>query len=446
MRSSAAEETRVRINRIEVFLVGREWNNLVLVRAHTDTGLSGLGEGTMQWQARTVAVAIDHIATRYVLGASPFEIERLVQAMYRNEYARGGPVLNSAIAALEFALWDICGKALGQPVHNLLGGRVHSEIPAYANGWYDPEKGSGDIAAAARKVIGAGYRGLKFDPFWGLGRDPDPADLRRGIEDVANVRAAVGPDVMVMVDGHGRFGVGTASWLAHRLAEHDVYWFEEPVDPENYASLGQVARPEGLRIAVGERCYSRYHVPLLLAEGRPHVLQPDPIQVGGLLEAKKIAVLADSNYIPVSFHCPFGPIATAAVLQLNAATTNIISQESFSEFDVAWRPDLISNCPMPIGGRYRVSTLPGLGGIELNESVVRDHPFQERAVQSMWAVNGSMLAGDDAKQSAEEPSERASGNGIAGTDGTERPVPLKAKTRNVPQLVEDASHGHETKS
>ena len=156
-----------------------------------------------------------------------------------------------------------------------------------------------------------------------------------------------------MVDGHGRFSVGTASQLAHQLAEVGVDWFEEPVDPENYVALGQVARPGGLQIAAGERCYSRYQVPQLLAEGRPHVLQPDPIQVGGLLEAKKIAVLADSAYLPVSFHCPFGPIATAAVLQLNAATTNVVMQESFSEFDAAWRRELITNCPMPVEGSYR---------------------------------------------------------------------------------------------
>ncbi|MGB3583736.1 MAG: mandelate racemase/muconate lactonizing enzyme family protein, partial [Roseiarcus sp.] len=147
----------MKVARVEIFLVGHGWNNLVLTRVHTDTGLSGLGEGTMQWQARTVASAIDHMTNRYVLGASPFEVERLVQAMYRNEYARGGPVLNSAIAAIEFALWDICGKALGQPAFNLLGGPVRSEIPAYANGWYDPEAGVGAAAAAASKVAAAGY-------------------------------------------------------------------------------------------------------------------------------------------------------------------------------------------------------------------------------------------------------------------------------------------------
>ena len=385
----------MKVTRVEVFLVGHGWNNLVLTRVHTDTGLTGLGEGTMQWQAKTVAAAIDHMATRYVLGSSPFDIERLVQAMYRNEYARGGPVLNSAIAAIEFALWDICGKATGQPVYNLLGGRVNGAIPAYANGWYDIEKRTGDITAAAKKVVAAGYRGLKFDPFWGFGRDPHRSDLRRGMDDVVAVRAAIGPDVQLFVDGHGRFSVGTANLLAHQLAEAGVDWFEEPVDPENYAALGQVERPRGLQIAVGERCYSRYQVPQLLAVGRPHIVQPDPIQVGGLLEAKKIAALADSAYLPVSFHCPFGPVAMAAIVQLYAATTNVVLQESFSEFDAVWRRELIANCPMPSAGSYPVSALPGLGGIELNEAVVRDHPYQDRAVQSMWAVNGSLRASEE---------------------------------------------------
>lgn len=436
----------MKVRRVEVFLVGHEWNNLVIARLTTDTGITGLGEGTMQWQARTVATAIDHMAARYVLGASPFDIERLVQAMYRNEYARGGPVLNSAIAAIEFALWDIQGKALGQPVYNLLGGKLRDVIPAYANGWFNPETGASDIAAAARRVTTSGYRGLKFDPFWGLGRDPDLADIRHGMDDVAAVRAAVGPDVMVMIDGHGRFSVATASDIAHQLAENDVYWFEEPVDPENYIALGEVARPRGLRIATGERCFSRYQVPQLLALGRPQVLQPDPIQVGGLLEARKISVLAESAYLPVSFHCPFGPVATAAILQLNAATTNIVSQESFSEFDAAWRSELITNCPMPSHGGYRVSSLPGLGGIELNETVVRDHPYQERAVQSMWAVNGSMRAGDDQPSPPPGNGSWPEGHDADGTDGTERTAPQNAKSTNVPQFVEEPNHGDATQN
>ena len=147
-----------------------------------------------------------------------------------------------------------------------------------------------------------------------------------------------------------------------------------------------------------------------------------------------ISVLADSAYLPVSFHCPFGPIATAAILQLYAATTNVVPQESFSEFDVAWRRELIANCPMPVGGSYAVSALPGLGGIELNETVVRDHPYQERAVQSMWAVNGSLRASEETS-SPDAGASGGSGKSTSGTEATERTAPLAADTMNVPPFV-----------
>ncbi|RUT28869.1 mandelate racemase/muconate lactonizing enzyme family protein [Arsenicitalea aurantiaca] len=381
----------MKLARLETFLIGRPWNNLLFVRLETDTGITGVGEGTMQWQAQTVAAVTELMFKRYVVGASPFDIERLVQAMYRNEYARGGPVLNSAIAAIEMALWDICAKHVGQPLYNLLGGRVHDTIPAYANGWYENGCTPEVAAAAARKVVAEGYSGMKFDPFWLAGADPQPEVLRLGFDTIAAVRDAVGPDARIMIDGHGRFSVGTANQIAHVLGELGVYWFEEPVAPENFAMLGEVDRPKGLRIAAGERCWSRHQVPQLIAQGRPHVLQPDIIQVGGILEAKKIAAIADAHGIPVSFHCPFGPVATAAALHLDMATTNIVSQESFSAFDVPWRSDLVTNCPMPRQGAYRVSDAPGLG-IELNEDAIREHPFREEAVQDMWADNGSMSA------------------------------------------------------
>lgn len=399
----------LRIGSVETFLVGREWNNLLLVRVRTDDGLSGVGEGTMQWQAATVASAVELLFRRYLAGQSAFAIEKHVQAMYRNEYARGGPVLNSAIAALEMCLWDICGKALGQPVHRLLGGAVHDKIPAYANGWSGDVHDFDAVTENARAAAAAGYGGMKFDPFWDLGADPEPAVLRRGLELVGRVRDAVGPDVRIMVDGHGRFSVGTANYVAHGLADHDVFWFEEPVAPENFIALGAMDRPRGLLIATGERCFSRYQYPQLIAEGRPHVLQPDIIQVGGLMEGKKIAALADSHYLPVSFHSPFGPIATAAAVQLDAATTNIVSQESFSAFDLPWRKDLVTNCPMPVDGAYPVSMLPGLG-VELNDAVVAEHPYREDAVQAMWTVNGTMTSWrDTAAPAAPTDTARAAG-------------------------------------
>jgi galactonate dehydratase len=381
----------MKIRALETFLIGRSWNNLLFVRLTTDGGLTGVGEGTMQWQASTVAEATRLLFDRYVVGSSPLQIERLVQAMYRSEYARGGPVLNSAIAGIEMALWDICGKALGQPVHTLLGGKVRDSVPAYANGWYRHGVDDAAVAADARATAETGFGGMKFDPFMGCGRDPAPATLRRGFEILGVVRDAVGPDVRILVDGHGRFSVGTASYVAHGLAEHDVYWFEEPVDPENYQALGEVARPGGLRIATGERCFSRYQYPGLISIGRPHVLQPDLIQVGGLLEARKIAAIADSHYLTVSLHTPFGPISTAASLHLDAATTNFVSQESFSAFDVPWRSDLVTNCPMPKDGAYAVSDAPGLG-IELNIDAINAHPYRPEALAPTYDENGSMTA------------------------------------------------------
>ena len=206
----------------------------------------------MQWQARTVAAAIEHMATRYVLGASPFEIERLVQAMYRNEYARGGPVLNSAIAAIEFALWDICGKALGQPVYNLLGGTVHDEIPAYANGWFDAEARRRATPPRPRaRSSSAGYRRPEVRPVLGTGarsRSRRPPPRHRGCRRGARGGRPRRSSIMSTATAASASARRAASPM--RSPKTASYWFEEPVDPENYLALGEVARPAGLQIAV----------------------------------------------------------------------------------------------------------------------------------------------------------------------------------------------------
>ncbi len=174
----------------------------------------------------------------------------------------------------------------GRPVYDLLGGRVRSTMhQAYANGWTGAGKDPDDLAGAAREVVARGFTAPKFDPFWSRGRDPATADIRRGIEKVGLVRDAVSSDVDILIDGHGRFGIGTAIDIGRRLADHDVYWFEEPVDPENALALAKVGRSIPVRLATGERCYSRYQVPQLLAASEVVVLQPDPIQVGGILSS-----------------------------------------------------------------------------------------------------------------------------------------------------------------
>ncbi|MBV9782190.1 MAG: mandelate racemase/muconate lactonizing enzyme family protein [Acidisphaera sp.] len=367
-----------RITAVTAYVVGMRWRNCVFAHVETDDGITGVGEGSLEYQPQAVAAAIDQLAARYAIGRSAFAIEKLWWDILRNEFARG-PIINSAAAAIEIALWDIVGKALGRPVHQLLGGRVHDRLPAYANAWYGAGAAPQEIGEAARAAAAKGYRGLKFDPFEAAGRDPEPAALRRAFDVVAAVRDAVGPDVDLMIDAHGRFSPGSAIAIARELEPHRLFWLEEPVDPENAAMLAAVGRSIPMRLATGERCASRHLAAGLLETHEVDVLQPDIIHVGGILEAKKIAAMADAAYTPVSFHNPFGPVATAAAVQLDACTTNFIMQESFCEYDVAHRFDLVEHAPRPVGGHYDIPERPGLGVGEFLPEAARAHPFEPDA-------------------------------------------------------------------
>jgi galactonate dehydratase len=374
-----------RVTRVETHLVGTRWCNWVFVQVHTDDGVVGVGEGTCEWQAKAVEAAIHQLALRHLIGQPAFAIERLWQAMFRNEFARGGPILNSAIGALEMALWDIYGKALGQPVHALLGGAVRERLPAYANAWYGAGASIPEVAAAAAAVQGKGYRGLKLDPFGSAGRDPDHATIRAALDLVTAIRDAVGPAMEVLIDCHGRYSPASAIAIAQELEPQRLYWLEEPCDPENVAALAKVGRSIRTRLATGERCYTKHHLQALLRDCEVGVLQPDIIHVGGILEARKIAAIADASYIPVSYHNPFGPVATAAALQLDACTTNFIMQESFCEYGEPWRFDLLEHAPRPAGGHYEIPTRPGLGVGEFRPEVAAAHPFDPAAFLPMWS-------------------------------------------------------------
>jgi len=374
-----------RITLIDTYVVGTRWCNWVFAQVFTDDGIAGIGEGTCEFQPKAVEAAITQLARRYVVGSSAFEIERLWRDMFRNEFARGGPILNSAIGAIEMALWDIVGKALDRPVHDLLGGRVRSTMPAYANAWYGVGAGINEIAAAAKAVKDAGYPGLKFDPFGSAGRDPAFPAVQQAVELVAAVREAVGSGIEIMIDCHGRFSPASAIAIARELEPCRLYWFEEPCDPENVAALSKISRSIPTRLATGERCYTKHHLQALLRDCEVGVLQPDIIHVGGILEAKKIAAIADASYTPVSFHNPFGPVATAAALQLDACTTNVFMQESFCAYSEPWRFDLLEHAPRPQQGHYALSERPGLGVGDFMAEVAQAHPFDPDAFLPMWS-------------------------------------------------------------
>ena len=373
-----------RVTRIDTYVVGAKWCNWVFAHVLTDEGIEGIGEGTCEFQPKAVEAAIQQLARRVVVGQSAFTIERLWQEMFRNEFARGGPILNSAIGAIEMALWDIVGKALDRPVYDLLGGRVRDRLPAYANAWYGAGATLSEIGQATSEVARRGYRGLKLDPFAHAGRDPDAKLVRSAVEMVSCARDAVGPEVEVLIDCHGRFSPASAIAIARELEPCKIYWFEEPCDPENVQALAKVGRSIQTRLATGERCYTKYHLQALLASNEVGVLQPDPIHVGGILEAKKIAAIADAAYTPVSYHNPFGPVATAAAIQLDACTTNFIMQESFCEYSPGWRFDLVEYPPRPREGAYDVPSGAGLGVGRFVPEAALAHPFDPDAFLPMW--------------------------------------------------------------
>ena len=331
-----------RITRITTYVVGMRWRNCVFARVETDDGISGVGEGTLEYQPQAVEAAIDQLAARYVDRQVRVRDRAAVATTCCATSSCAAPIINSAIAALEMAMWDIVGKALGRPVYDLLGGRVHEACRPTPTPGTAPAARRRRSARRRRRAAAKGYRGLKFDPFERRGPRPGPRrDPPRRSRSSQAVRGGVGPDVDIMIDAHGRFSPGAAIAIARELEPAELYWLEEPCDPENAAALAAVGRDIKTRLATGERCYQP--LPACRRCWRRNeidVLQPDIIHVGGILEAKKIAAMADAYYMPVSFHNPFGPVATAAAVQLDACTTNFVMQESFCEYDVPWRFDL----------------------------------------------------------------------------------------------------------
>ncbi len=275
----------------ETFLANAGLRNYLFIRLRTDTGLTGVGEATLEWQERTVQTLAHEWVEGRVIGRDPFDVEAIVGGMIRDQY-QGGSTVMTAISGVEIALWDLIGKAVNQPVYRLLGGRCHARIPAYANGWYGGARTPADYAERARAAVARGYRGLKFDPFgtaWKV-LDREAAEAAEAI--VAAVREAVGAGVGLMIEFHGRLGAGAAAAMIRRLERFRPAWCEEPVAPECLELLAEVKRSAGCPIAAGERLYTQADFYRLTALRAVDVVQMDLAHCGGILAGKKIAAMA----------------------------------------------------------------------------------------------------------------------------------------------------------
>ncbi len=369
----------MKITNVTPLILGTDWRNLTFVKVETDEGLIGVGEARVLNRTDAVLGYLAEAVPRYVLGHDPFAIERLVQQMFRADFGRAGELVMTGIALIEIACWDIVGQALNQPVYRLLGGAVRDSIKAYANGWYTVERTPEDFHAAARLAVAKGYRALKFDPFGAGFYELERSEKNRVIALVEAVRDAIGPDVEIMIEMHGRFNPTTAIEMTRELAQFKPSWVEEPVPPENLAALKKAAdaiAPLGIPIATGERLHTPYEYRELFELQAADIIQPDITHFGGLLNVKKLAAWAEAYYMLVAPHNVGGPVSTAAALQLAACTPNFKIQEHFNDFAEAYVKDAAPGLPEVVDGAFALPGGPGLG-VKLNEDVIREHPRQK---------------------------------------------------------------------
>jgi galactonate dehydratase len=379
----------LKVTEVRVYLVSVGGRHPVLAQVLTDGGVSGVGEAALAYGSGATAAAgmIKDLAEEFLMGKDPFPTEAHWSAMYDHTFwaKGGGPVVFDGISALEQALWDIKGKCLGVPVYELLGGKVRDKVRVYANGWSFRCLNPSDFAREAERVVKDGYTALKLYPLATptmdahgrirhvSGRSIDRAAEERAVASVKAVRNAVGPDVDVMLDMSAELTTDAIIRIGRRMEEFDVAFIEEPVDPFDVEALKKVSEQVKIPIAVGERVYTRYGFRRVLERQAADVLQPDVGNTGGIMEAKKIAAMAEAYNLRVAPHNAAGPVCTAAALQLDACITNLLIQEVYP-YRVPETYQLVDHAPEREirGGMIPIPDRPGLG-VELVEEKVR--PF-----------------------------------------------------------------------
>jgi galactonate dehydratase len=365
----------MRITDVRTIVVGTPWRELAFVELGTDAGLVGLSEVRMVNKTSTVVACVEELAPRYVIGADPFDVERLTWNVLRAEYGRPGEIAQSALALFDVACWDLIGQSLGVPIWKLLGGKVRDRVPAYANGWYQAERDPGTIASLARTVVDRGYRALKLDPFGAASAELSTADRRRAVDIVSAVRAAVGPDVEILIEMHGRFTPATAIAVAALLEPCAPAWIEEPVAPENPQALARVRAATRLPIATGERAHTMEDMRSIIEQSLADIVQVDLTHFGGFLAMKRLAGWADGYSLLMAPHNVCGPVATMANVHFAVSTPNYKVLEHFNDFADAWVHDLVDHAPRvdPADGCFGLPERPGLG-VRLNHELCAKHP------------------------------------------------------------------------
>lgn len=377
----------MKIARIETFHVPPRW---LFVRVEAQDGAFGWGEASLEGHAEAVDGAFEAFRDRFI-GADPRRIEDIWQVGYRGGFYRGGPVLMSALSGLDQALWDLKGRHYGLPAWEMLGGRVRDRVRAYA--WIGGDR-PGDIAEAAKARRDQGFSAVKMNATAELGYLAAPKLLDEVVE---RVRAAQAAGMDVGLDFHGRVHRPMARQLARLLEPLGLLFIEEPLLSENPEGLRQLANLVGTPIALGERLYSRWDFKPFLAGGMVDIIQPDLSHAGGLSECRRIAAMAESYDVAVAPHCPLGPLALAACLQLAACSPNVVLQEVSLGIHYNEGHDLLSFVAdpallTPTDGHLAILEGPGLG-VEIDEGAVREaHAQRHRWRNPVWRHSDGSFA------------------------------------------------------
>lgn len=363
----------MKITSVTSYAVHPGWRkNLIFVKVETDQGVHGWGEAYSQYDRDPAVMAQLKALGPYTVGRSPFDIKHFTQFAFDDYAARRGSVeLFCAISGIEQAMWDIVGKVCKQPVYNLLGGKVREKIRVYANGWSYGMKEPADYAKAAEKVVSQGWTALKLDPLLSPWRTWIPKEHEdRAVRVIKAVRDAVGPDVDILIDQHRRLAPMHAIRLNKRLAEHGLYWLEEPCQAEFAEEMAQIRSQIGVPVVIGEATYTKTGFRPLLEKRSADILNPDVACVGGILELKEIAAMAESFLVAVSPHnYNSTTVALASTVHASATMPNFIITEYFLPF-VEFGDSICKNQLKPKNGYIDLPTAPGLG-IDMDEEALK---------------------------------------------------------------------------
>lgn len=383
----------MKITAIKTYIYNANWRNWLFVKVETDEGIHGWGEANLDLFEYSSVAAIQTLS-QYFIGKDPRHIERHWNMVYRDSYYRPDFIVVSALGGIEIALWDILGKSLDMPVYQLLGGAFRTTIQAYDNGWCSGVKSPEDYATAAKKAVAEGFKYLKFDPFWLSDLFVEPEQIAQSRERVRAVREAVGNDVQLLLDCHGRFSPDKAIQVAREIEEYKPYFFEEPVPPDNIDALVRVAVSINIPVATGERLCTQWSVREILEKNGAAILQPDIVHFGGILQTKKLAHMAQAYYIPISPHNAYGPVQTAASLHVDASTPNFLIQEFFYPDKPLYDEILKETFFFPKNGYFELPSKAGLG-VDINEEALSKRPYKYTSVANTFYEKDELFEGTD---------------------------------------------------